>query len=200
MSDTAHTTAGGRRRRTADTARRVYVTDCEGPLTRNDNALEVAERFIPDGAEFFARLSRYDDVLADLVRRPGYNAGDTLRLLPPFLKAFEVTDDDIEDFSSEGVLLVPNALRTLDRVRRLMPVFIISTSYTPYVMALCELSGFAFDHTRCTDLRLDRWEMPDDEKRRLRDAVARVLERPLIDVPEGARSLDDLTQIGRAHV
>ena len=87
--------------------RRLYVTDCEGPLTRNDNAQEIAERFIPDGAEFFARLSRYDDFLADVVHKPGYNAGDTLRLLPPFLKAFAVTDEDVELSSAEGVLLVP---------------------------------------------------------------------------------------------
>ncbi|NLG65320.1 MAG: hypothetical protein GX537_06915, partial [Actinobacteria bacterium] len=43
--------------------RRLYVTDCEGPLSRNDNAQELAEHFIPQGAELFARLSRYDDVL-----------------------------------------------------------------------------------------------------------------------------------------
>ena len=98
--------------------RRIYVTDCEGPLTKNDNAQEIAERFIPDGAEFFARLSKYDDFLADVVRRPGYNAGDTLRLLPPFLKAFAVTDEDVEAFSAEGVLLVPGALRGADRDRR----------------------------------------------------------------------------------
>ena len=62
----------------ATSAGRIYVTDCEGPLTKNDNAQEIAERFIPDGAGFFARLSRYDDLLADVVRKPGYNAGDTL--------------------------------------------------------------------------------------------------------------------------
>jgi hypothetical protein len=81
-------------------AHRIYVTDCEGPLTRNDNAQEIAERFIPDGAELFARLSKYDDFLADVVCKPGYNAGDTLRLLPPFLKAFAVTDEDVEAFSA----------------------------------------------------------------------------------------------------
>src|SRR5674536_262944 len=26
---------------------RIYVTDCEGPLTKNDNAQEIAARFIP---------------------------------------------------------------------------------------------------------------------------------------------------------
>ena len=112
----------------------------KGPLTKNDNAQEIAERFIPDGAELFARLSRYDDFLADVARRPGYNAGDTLRLLPPFLKAFEVSDEDVEHFSAERVLIVPGALKTLERVRALLPAFIISTSYTPYLKALCALS------------------------------------------------------------
>ena len=50
---------------------RIYVTDCEGPLTRNDNAQEIAERFLPDGAEFFARLSKYDDFLVDVAHKPG---------------------------------------------------------------------------------------------------------------------------------
>ena len=127
--------AGAARRpaRGASAAGRIYVTDCEGPLTRNDNAQEIAERFIPDGAEFFARLSKYDDFLVDVAAKPGYNAGDTLRLIPPFFKAFYVTDEDVESFSAEQVLLVPEALKTLDAVSALMPAFIISTSYTPYL-------------------------------------------------------------------
>ena len=179
---------------------RIYVTDCEGPLTKNDNAQEIAERFIPDGAELFARLSRYDDFLADVARRPGYNAGDTLRLLPPFLKAFEVSDEDVEVFSAERVLIVPGALKTLERVRALMPAFIISTSYTPYLKALCELSGFPFEDVRCTELSLDAWEMPAAEKAWLRDEAGRVLARPVIEIPEGARSADDLSDADRETV
>src|SRR5512136_2951233 len=98
---------------------RIYVTDCEGPLTKNDNAQEIAERFIPDGAEFFARISRYDDFLADVLRKPGYNAGDTLRLVPPFFKAFYVSDEDVEHFSAERVLVVPQARKALDAVSKL---------------------------------------------------------------------------------
>lgn len=179
---------------------RIFVTDCEGPLTRNDNAQELAARFVPDGAAFFARLSRYDDVLADLERRPGYNAGDTLRLLPPFLRAFEVTDDDVREFSREGVLLVPKALALLDAVRAVMPAFIISTSYTPYVQALCELAGFPFDDVRCTELSLDAWDLPADEKAWLRDWVPRVLARPVIAIPEGASGLADLAPADRETV
>jgi energy-converting hydrogenase A subunit R len=174
-------------------AHRIYVTDCEGPLTRNDNAQEIAERFIPDGAELFARLSKYDDFLADVVCKPGYNAGDTLRLLPPFLKAFAVTDEDVEAFSAEGVLVVPGALELLAGIAELLPTFIISTSYTPYLKALCALSGFPLSNVRCTELSLDAWRMPDGESAWLRGEAERVMERGLIEIPDEVNSVDDLS-------
>ena len=169
-----------------DARRRIYVTDCEGPLTRNDNAQEIAERFLPDGAEFFARLSKYDDFLVDVAHKPGYNAGNTLRLIPPFFRAFHVTDEDVELFSAEQVLIVPKALETLETIRALLPAYIISTSYTPYLRALCELSGFPFENVRCTELSLDTWEMPEDEAAWLRDWVPRVCARPMIQYPDKA--------------
>lgn len=165
---------------------RVYVTDCEGPLTKNDNAQEIAERFIPDGAGFFARLSKYDDFLVDVAHKPGYNAGNTLRLIPPFFKAFLVTDDDVEAFSAERVLIVPKALEALDAIRAVMPAFIISTSYTPYLKALCEISGFPFKNVRCTELALDEWDMPAEEAAWLRGWAPRICERPVIAYPDEA--------------
>jgi len=180
--------------------KRLFVTDCEGPLSRNDNAQELAARFIPDGAEFFARLSRYDDVLADVERRPGYNAGDTLRLLPPFLLAFEVNDEEIEEFSAENVVLVPQALKVIDTVRPLLPSYVISTSYTPYIRALCEVARFPCERTRSTELRLADWRMTADEKAWLRDQLPRVLRRPVIDIPDGAASLADLSPSDRHTV
>jgi len=163
---------------------RVFVTDCEGPLTRNDNAEEIAAAFIPNGAEFFARLSRYDDYLADIVRKPGYNAGDTLRLIAPFLRAFGLDDKAVEDFSAANVLVVPGADQLLTEVRALMPAFIISTSYTPYIRALCALTGFPFEDCRCTELSLDAWAMPHGEALWLRDWAIAIAQRPLIDPAE----------------
>ena len=67
---------------------RIFVTDCEGPISKNDNAFEFASSFVPDGGIFFALVSKYDDVLADAIKKPNYKAGDTLRLILPFLKAY----------------------------------------------------------------------------------------------------------------
>ena len=68
-------------------SRRVFITDCEGPITKNDNAAELCEAFVPGGDRFFKKISLYDDYLAEVARRPGYKAGDTLRLILPFFKA-----------------------------------------------------------------------------------------------------------------
>ncbi len=48
---------------------RVFVTDCEGPITKNDNAAELAAQFIPEGHRFFSVVSLYDDYLAEVVRK-----------------------------------------------------------------------------------------------------------------------------------
>ena len=96
-------------------------------------------------------------------------------------------------FSAEQVLLVPLALKTLAAVSALMPVYIISTSYTPYLRALCEIAAFPMEHVRCTKLSLDAWQMPEDEAAWLRAVVGRLLSRPLIEIPEGASSVSDLS-------
>jgi energy-converting hydrogenase A subunit R len=179
---------------------RIYVTDCEGPLTRNDNAQELAAEFLPDGAELFGRLSRYDDFLADVARKPGYNAGDTLRLLPPFLVAFGVTDEQVVDFSARNVLVVPGAPELLTELQQRLPCFIISTSYTPYIRALCDVVRFPFADTRCTTISLDAWRLPDAEVAHLKEWAGRILQRPVIDIPDGAASLDDLAAHDRQTV
>ena len=71
---------------------RVFISDCEGPISKTDNAFEVASHFLPRGDYFFSLISRYDDVLSDIVKRPRYMAGYTLTLITPFLKAYGVTN------------------------------------------------------------------------------------------------------------
>ena len=81
-----------------------------------------------------------------------------------------------------------------------MPAFIISTSYTPYLRALCALADFPFEDVRCTELSLDDWDLPTDEKAWLRDEAVRALERPIIAIPDGARSPSDLADEDRETV
>jgi energy-converting hydrogenase A subunit R len=179
---------------------RIFVTDCEGPISKNDNAMELAANFVPHGEEVFSLLSTYDDYLAYVEKRPGYKAGDTLRLILPFLKAFGATDERIEQFSRANILLMPGAEETLRFVKGKMPAFIISTSYEPYIRALCEVIDFPFEAAYCTALALDRYSLPKEEKGYLRQVAGEVARMPMIEWGEGASGLADLPQTGRGVV
>ena len=179
---------------------RIFVTDCEGPISKNDNAMELAASFVPQGERFFSLLSKYDDFLADVERRPGYKAGDTLRLILPFLKAFGATDKGIEEFSRANILLMPGAAETLRFVRERMPAFIISTSYEPYIRALCEVIDFPFEAAHCTALALDRYPLPQREEKYLREAAGEIAGMPMIEWGEKASGLAALSEAGRRVV
>ncbi len=146
---------------------RLFVTDCEGPISLNDNAFELASHFIPDGDKFFKAVSKYDDILADEIKRPGYNAGDTLKLITPFLKAYGVTNEKIVDFSRRNISLVPWAKELLEYVQGLMPSYIVSTSYRQYIEALCNVINFPFRNTYYTTLDIDSHPLSDDEREKI---------------------------------
>ena len=177
-----------------------YVTDCEGPVSLNDNAMELAVAFIPNGENFFVKLSRYDDYLADIVKKPGYKAGDTLRLIVPFFKAYGVTAAKMDDFSRQHVLLVPGAADVLRHIGANMRAFIISTSYDPYIKALCAEIGFPVDHTYSTAIDIDHYALDLAEAARLRQIKQEIDDLPDYDLPVDAHSFDDLASEAQATV
>ncbi|MFB0501310.1 MAG: HAD hydrolase family protein [Candidatus Bathyarchaeia archaeon] len=174
--------------------RRIFVTDCEGPISKNDNAFELTSHFVPNGDKFFALISKYDDVLADVVKKPGYKAGDTLRLILPFLKAYGATNEKIREYSSKNTLLVPGAQETLQFVRDLMPSFIVSTSYEQYISSLCHLTSFPYDSVYCTKLNIDKYEMSKEEKKRLKEIRKEISTMSMVEIPANAKSVRDFSQ------
>ncbi len=174
--------------------------DCEGPITQNDNAYELCEAMMPDGGNFFARVSRYDDYLADIEKRQGYKAGDTLKLVLPFLMAYGATNEKIEKFSEKTLTLLPGAGDMLSRIAGLMPAFIISTSYCPYLQALCRITGFPADNVYCTSIDLDRYKLTAQEQKRLKRLVSEIVGQGLLDWPEEAKGISDLNNENQALV
>jgi len=173
--------------------KRFFATDCEGPISKNDNAMELAAFFLPEGETFFARISKYDDFQADVEHRPGYRAGDTLKLILPFFKAFGVTENDMESFSRDHILLLPGAGETLSFISSLMPCYIISTSYTPYIRSLCRAIGHPEKNSFSTSVPLDQYPIREDEKKRLITIEKEIASLPDFDWPASASGLSDLS-------
>jgi energy-converting hydrogenase A subunit R len=173
--------------------RKVFISDCEGPITKNDNAAELAEAFVPTGDRFFKTISLYDDYLAEVVRRPGYKAGDTLRLILPFFKAFGLDNRSMVKFSRRNIDLIPQAQFMLRKVLNIMPAYIVSTSYSQYIKAVCEAMEFPVANTYSTELDLDAYPLDESEKIQLKDLHQRILGLPNFSIPAGASSADALS-------
>jgi len=172
----------------------VFVSDCEGPISKNDNAFELASHLIPEGDYFFTLLSRYDDVLAYLIRRPRYCAGYTLKLIAPFLKAYGATNENMKEFSRKTLVLIREASETLQFVQSLLPSYIVSTSYEQYISAVCEATGFPFENARCTSLDLDRYHLSEGDHRRLEQFREEIVSLPMIEAPKEGASMQALSE------
>jgi len=166
--------------------------DCEGPITKNDNALEISRYFLPEGEKFFSLLSRYDDFLADIIKRKGYRAGTTLAFILPFLKAYRASNKTIKEYSRNHLLFIPGAKRTLSCLKEKMPTFIISTSYQPYIEALCDATGFPVKNTYSTALDLDKYQIPEEEIKRLKKLLQEIIALPSLNL-SGVKKKEDLS-------
>ena len=180
--------------------KRIFVSDCEGPISKNDNAFELAENFIPNGDKLFANISKYDDVLADVLHKPSYCAGSTLKLILPFFKAYGLTDAQMEKFSDQNIILIANTKTTLTYVQSIASSFIVSTSYEHYIKALCKAIEFPYKNTYCTKVSINKLGITPQEKESLREMAQEITQMPLIDIPPNAKTLKHFSANDRASI
>ena len=124
-----------------------FITDCEGPLTLNDNAFELAANFIEDGGELFKILSLYDDYLVDVVHKENYKAGNTLKLILPFFVVENLKNEDLVEFSKNHIYSVNDSKFLLDYLKEAMNTYIVSTSYGQYIKAVSNYMEVPFENT-----------------------------------------------------
>ncbi|MCG7844935.1 MAG: hypothetical protein MIO90_05845 [Methanomassiliicoccales archaeon] len=179
---------------------KIFISDLQGPVTANDNASELTAALVENGEQLYRALSRYEDVLANVVRKDGIKAGDTLRLILPFLKAYGATDSSLLKHSRESLKVVPGADKTMRYVQEFMSSFMVSTSFEHYVGAVCEEIGFPFENAFCTRLSMDMYEVEGWEVDTLINLAQEISRMPLINVPPEARTLRDLEPDDRLMV
>ena len=180
--------------------KRVFISDCEGPISKNDNAFEITAQFVPNGDRLFTLISKYDDVLADVLRKPSYSAGSTLKLVVPFLKAYSITDRQMEEFSAQNLILIANTKDTLQHVKAVASAFIVSTSYEHYIKALCKALDFPYEHTYCTKLSIEKYAVAEQETVRLKEIAREIAQMPMITIPPGAKTLEDFSSVDQETI
>ncbi|MDY6965221.1 MAG: hypothetical protein SVM80_04535 [Halobacteriota archaeon] len=126
--------------------------DLEGPLSPQDNAYEVMS-LACGGDKIFEVLSFYDDMLT-LEGRAGYEPGDTLALIVPFLLLHGITVDDIRRVSDRAKI-VGGARELVSLLKEDgYDVHIISTSYEQHAHNVGRRIGVEKENIACTKLNL----------------------------------------------
>lgn len=174
--------------------KKVFISDCEGPISKNDIAFEITAHFVPRGDKLFTTISKYDDVLAGVLKRPSYKAGDTLKLILPFLKAYGVTDAEMREFSFQNLILIAHVRDLLHHVRSIAHAFIVSTSYEHFIRAICQALNFPYTNCYCTKLSIDGCRITRREKKKLMKIAEKIMQLSLIEIPPRAESLEDFSE------
>lgn len=155
-----------------------FITDCEGPLTLNDNAFEMAEHFIENGGELFKILSLYDDYLADIVKKENYKVGNTLKFILPFFVCENLKNKDFVDFSKNNIYAVNDSKFLLEYLKEAMNTYIVSTSYGQYIEAISNYMEVPFENTFYTDVDVDVLKLNEDEIKKITEFKEMILNNP----------------------
>jgi energy-converting hydrogenase A subunit R len=165
--------------------------DLEGPLSPQDNAYELMKLF-PNGDKVFEVISRYDDLLT-LEEREGYEPGDTLALIVPFLVLHNISENNIADLASQASLTGGAEKLASWLESKGWRVFCITTTYEQYAIHITHKLGIYTHNVAYTPFpgaRL-RLTLGKEETALLQQTEADILTmRPFADDARIKQSLD----------
>lgn len=161
---------------------KLICLELEGPLSPQDNLHELMSLF-PRGERLLRVIQRYGELLA-LEGREGYEPGDTLALVVPFLMLHRLSEEDIQKVEKKAPLTEGAA----DLVSHLKGegwhVACLSAAYEYFARPIAERAGIASDMVLATRFSMVRyrrfWEYVDRPGlKRLADAEKDLLSLPL---------------------
>jgi len=129
--------------------------DLEGPISSQDNAQMVCKEYFEDGGKVFPVISRYDDLLT-LANKEGYEPGDTLGLIIPFLIEAGVNESDVRAVSAKAGLVPGIAEFFTELQEKGCFVWVISTSYEQHALSIAKRAGVSNRRVYCTKFPLDQ--------------------------------------------
>lgn len=171
------------------------VCSCYGFISKNNISKQICTRYVRNGDRVFDVLSRYDYITAYLLNRADSRAGNVMKFVTPFLKAFGVTDHDMFELCKSNLDLVPGAGPTMRYLYNLMPTFITTSEFEHHIMNVCEAIDFPQCNVTCADADFDSIVIGRSEAKELRDMASKIsaLRVPKADYALGVpTSLDDL--------
>jgi len=156
----------------------IVVSDWEGPWVIADHAYEVVKAGIQKGDRLFAAISEYDDYLAYILKKEGYEPGDTLALIAPFLIAYNVDEKFLLEVAKKNANFITGARESIAAFQEAgYPFRIVSTSYCHYVYYTTSIAGISREDARCTEFPIDKYcfQIEDKDKKLVKEKVSEII-------------------------
>jgi len=172
----------------------MICSDWEGPWVTADHAYEVTKRGIPNGDRLFAGISEYDDYLAYVRKKEGYEPGDTLALTAPFLIAHNIDNKLLIDVAKDNANFIKGSLEAIKILGQLgYAMRIISTSYCQYVHYTTDLAGIPVRNTKCTYFPINKYSkvIKDKDKKFVKEKVKDIINLPRLGI-SASTTVEDL--------
>ena len=180
----------------------MVESDLEGPWVRADHAFDAVSRRIPRGEDLFRVISSYDDVRFFAEKVPGYEPGDTLMLVAPFLMAYGADEVFLRAIASEpeNTRLVPHAREAIRQIKAIDNLYLISTSYSQYVEKAAGILGVRQENTFCTHFPIEelRAEVSEADLELVQEWTERIAGMPRIEMDESGRILPEWAEAKKA--
>jgi energy-converting hydrogenase A subunit R len=180
-------------------ANKVYITNCEGPVSTDDSAGGIAEAFLPEGGKLFTLLKQFDAYLGDIEKIKNHVYGNSLKYILPFLKAAGVTDKDVRDFSNQHATVLSGTKEVFAAIQEKMETYIVSTSYVHYLEVVANYLGLGLDNRYSTQVSFDGYTMGEREQKMFTGLTGAFLQLPSISwneagvvPPDGQFAIDSL--------
>jgi len=177
----------------------IYITNYEGPVSRSDSAQEIAEAFLPEGGKLFTLLKQFDSYPGDIEKIKGHVYGNSLKYILPFLKAANVTDKDVREFSNQHISVIKGTKEMLASIQEKMETYIVNTNYIHYMEEIAKYLGLGPADTYSTQVFFDDYAMGEREQKMFTGLTNAFLQLPPISwneagvVPPDAQfSIDSL--------
>ena len=180
-------------------ANKVYITNCEGPVSTDDSAREIAEAFLPEGGKIFTLLKQFDHYLGDIEKTKNHVYGNSLKYILPFLKAAGVTDKDVKDFSNQHATVLSGTKEIFASIQKKMEAYIVSPGYVHYVEEVAKYLGLGPGNIYSTRVSFDSYTMGEREQKMFAGLTGAFLQLPFISwneagviPPDGQFAIDSL--------
>ena len=156
----------------------ILVSDWEGPWVIADYAYDIMKALVPNGDRLFSAISEYDDYLAYIRKKRGYEPGDTLALIAPFLIAYDIDEKALQKIANESAKFINGSIESLKILHSLgYSVRIVSTRYCQYVWFTASLAGILAEHTRCTPFSITDFKqrVQEQDKELVKNKIPEIL-------------------------